>query len=446
MSLGDKLKQFRKDNAMTQQELADSLFVSRSLVAKWEQGRGVPTVDVLEKLATLMNTTLEDLIGEKEMLTCTIESNVAIKSHRRITIIFTIVASALLLTIVGLIVGFYLFKNEKGLEEKPRPIYETALFEFYTFAKRVDNKLIIEYDGVVEFAQELDVTGSQGVIVTDKYNRKISLNDVQNGFKLRVTFSYLQDKSGYGFPAKFYDISQLDVIEDYVDGQEYAQGFFLSTVLYTGENVPINSPELGFVNNRQEIDQNGNPVSLYEKYPYYLVRSFFTGFGLLAYNDGVEYRQVISGDVILRQRTFDVRVTRQVEKIYVYAVKNGNNGYYLHDTLTKENPSTILTTKYITDEYKNDNKRSHATVMEMNITANFVSIPKEILEFNKNHVLIKTTPFGKSYMHILDDDTRYLQLKCDDGSFTTTYAPGESILTVRVLSSGFVEDFYLTTY
>ena len=49
-------------------------------------------------------------------------------------------------------------------------------------------------------------------------------------------------------------------------------------------------------------------------------------------------------------------------------------------------------------------------------------------------------------MHILDDDTRYLQLKCDDGSFTTTYAPGESILTVRVLSSGFVEDFYLTTY
>ena len=65
---------------------------------------------------------------------------------------------------------------------------------------------------------------------------------MQNGFKLRVTFSYLQDKSGYGFPAKFYDISQLDVIEDYVDGQEYAQGFFLSTLLYTGEIVPINSP------------------------------------------------------------------------------------------------------------------------------------------------------------------------------------------------------------
>ena len=44
----DKLKKLRMQANLTQAELAKHIFVSRSAVAKWEQGRGLPTVDSLE--------------------------------------------------------------------------------------------------------------------------------------------------------------------------------------------------------------------------------------------------------------------------------------------------------------------------------------------------------------------------------------------------------------
>ena len=39
----DKLKELREKEGLSQQELADKLFVSRSAVAKWENGNGIPS-------------------------------------------------------------------------------------------------------------------------------------------------------------------------------------------------------------------------------------------------------------------------------------------------------------------------------------------------------------------------------------------------------------------
>ena len=53
MELKDKIKQLRKEKGMTQAQLADALFVSRSTVAKWENGLGLPGPDSMQALESL---------------------------------------------------------------------------------------------------------------------------------------------------------------------------------------------------------------------------------------------------------------------------------------------------------------------------------------------------------------------------------------------------------
>ena len=51
----DKLKELREKANMSQQTLADKLFVSRSAVAKWENGNGVPSDVNLDSICLLFN-------------------------------------------------------------------------------------------------------------------------------------------------------------------------------------------------------------------------------------------------------------------------------------------------------------------------------------------------------------------------------------------------------
>ncbi len=62
----EKLKSLRKENNLTQVQLADKLFVSRSLIARWEYGDIYPTMDNLKKIADCFNVPLDDLLCENE--------------------------------------------------------------------------------------------------------------------------------------------------------------------------------------------------------------------------------------------------------------------------------------------------------------------------------------------------------------------------------------------
>ncbi len=66
MEFSEKLVQLRKDKGLSQQELADTVFVSRSAVAKWESGRGIPDKANLEALCALFGENAEELLSEEE--------------------------------------------------------------------------------------------------------------------------------------------------------------------------------------------------------------------------------------------------------------------------------------------------------------------------------------------------------------------------------------------
>ena len=50
MTLGEKLKEARKQAGLSQEQLSEKIGVSRSAVAKWETDNGIPDVDNLKIL------------------------------------------------------------------------------------------------------------------------------------------------------------------------------------------------------------------------------------------------------------------------------------------------------------------------------------------------------------------------------------------------------------
>lgn len=69
MEFNEKLQQLRKRKGMTQEELAEVLYVSRPAVSKWESGRGYPNIDSLKAIATFFHVTIDELLSGDELLT-----------------------------------------------------------------------------------------------------------------------------------------------------------------------------------------------------------------------------------------------------------------------------------------------------------------------------------------------------------------------------------------
>lgn len=69
MEFNEKLQELRKQKGLTQEELAEALYVSRAAVSKWESGRGYPNIDSLKEISRFFSITIDDLLSGSEILT-----------------------------------------------------------------------------------------------------------------------------------------------------------------------------------------------------------------------------------------------------------------------------------------------------------------------------------------------------------------------------------------
>ena len=76
MEFNEKLQELRKRKGMTQEELAERLYVSRTAVSKWESGRGFPNIASLKAIAKCFSVSLDELLSGEELL------EIAEKDHR----------------------------------------------------------------------------------------------------------------------------------------------------------------------------------------------------------------------------------------------------------------------------------------------------------------------------------------------------------------------------
>ena len=68
MEFNEKLQELRKARSLTQEELAEALFVSRTAISKWEQGRGYPSLDSLKEISKFFSVSIDDLICSEEII------------------------------------------------------------------------------------------------------------------------------------------------------------------------------------------------------------------------------------------------------------------------------------------------------------------------------------------------------------------------------------------
>ena len=68
MEFNEKLQELRKQKGLTQEELAELLFVSRTAISKWESGRGFPNIESLKALAKTFCVSLDELLSGEEIL------------------------------------------------------------------------------------------------------------------------------------------------------------------------------------------------------------------------------------------------------------------------------------------------------------------------------------------------------------------------------------------
>ncbi|MBQ4248012.1 MAG: helix-turn-helix domain-containing protein [Ruminococcus sp.] len=61
--IGEFLKELRKEKGLTQEQLADKLFVSRRTVSRWETGSNMPDLDMLVELADLYEVDLREIFN-----------------------------------------------------------------------------------------------------------------------------------------------------------------------------------------------------------------------------------------------------------------------------------------------------------------------------------------------------------------------------------------------
>lgn len=83
MEFHEKLQELRKQRNLTQEELAASLYVSRTAVSKWESGRGYPNIDSLKAIADFYSVTIDELLSGDELLTIAEADSKQKQTHSR---------------------------------------------------------------------------------------------------------------------------------------------------------------------------------------------------------------------------------------------------------------------------------------------------------------------------------------------------------------------------
>ena len=68
MTFGEIIKKLRTDNRLTQDELAEKIYVTRTAISKWESDRGFTNIESLKAISKYFSVSLDELMSGEEIL------------------------------------------------------------------------------------------------------------------------------------------------------------------------------------------------------------------------------------------------------------------------------------------------------------------------------------------------------------------------------------------
>jgi transcriptional regulator with XRE-family HTH domain len=83
MEFNEKLQELRKQKKLTQEELAEILYVSRTAISKWESGRGYPNIESLKAISEFFSVSVDELLSGKELIGVAEKDSMAKMQHMR---------------------------------------------------------------------------------------------------------------------------------------------------------------------------------------------------------------------------------------------------------------------------------------------------------------------------------------------------------------------------
>lgn len=172
-TIGQRLKQYRKEKNLTQAELGKLLHLSRQTISKWETDNGVPDLATMLLISELYETDIETILGEKNLTITTAEKDQILSNNDRREkedMLNRQTRRILrgLLAGLALLVGLYLYNNwhiqqEKltyeitlydvtSVTEKPMTLPNGGDVNFYDKAQLADGTIIdLTYETIEEY-------------------------------------------------------------------------------------------------------------------------------------------------------------------------------------------------------------------------------------------------------------------------------------------------------
>lgn len=90
MELGNQIKAHRAALSLSQEELAEKVYVTRQTVSNWETGRGYPSIDSLKAIAEFFGVTIDELLSNRELI-CIAEKDSHQKTQHMRDLVFGLI-------------------------------------------------------------------------------------------------------------------------------------------------------------------------------------------------------------------------------------------------------------------------------------------------------------------------------------------------------------------
>ena len=118
MSFGERIKQAREERNLTQQDIADKLFVTRQTVSRWEKGDRYPDLLTSKKIADLLELSLDDILSDKELKNVA-EKQPVIEDNRINNVVIALFACVVITLTAKIIDAFLRFPFQISYADLP---------------------------------------------------------------------------------------------------------------------------------------------------------------------------------------------------------------------------------------------------------------------------------------------------------------------------------------